>query len=171
MCCYAIFENKMHINIVGLISIIMAMRVVEKLLWWLVVDANNYIIFGSYFLIDLPVILLVAFRAPLSRFIEFKRFGEFDAQRYTITNADLVIGKVYMIYCLINLLALGENALRHLDDFGFDKSADATVWLYNHARVIWSSYEYVKYMLNMIEFIAILSTVSNYMRSPRFLKS
>lgn len=149
----------------------MAMRVIEMSLWFLIADANNYVIFGSYFLIDLPVILLVAFRAPLSRFIDHKRYGEFDPERYCITNADLVIGKVYMIYCLINFLALAENGLRHLGDFGFDSHSAIAVWLYNHARVIWIYYEYIKYPLNMLEFIAILSTASRYMRSPRFFKT
>jgi hypothetical protein len=172
-CGYAIFQNREHINIVGLIAIIMLMKVIELpvSMGWLLTSASNYTLFGSYFLIDLPVILLVALRVPLSRFIDYKRFGDFDKHRYKITNADLVIGKTYMMYCLINLLALIENSLRHLDDFGFDGQSNVALWLYQNARILWDHYEYLKHILNMSEFFIILTTVSNYMRSPHFLKS
>jgi hypothetical protein len=171
-CSYTIFLNREHINIVGLIAIIMLMKIVELPIGmgWLLPEASNYAIFASYFLIDLPVILLVALRVPLSRFIDYKRFGDFDEHRYKITNADLVVGKIYIIYCLINLLALIENGLRHLGDFGFDSQSNVALWLYSNARIIWDHYEYLKHILNMFEFFAILTTVSNYMRSAHFFK-
>jgi hypothetical protein len=169
-CCFVIYQNWQHVNIAGLVIIILVMKVVEMPLWHFVDKSNNYIVFASYFLIDLPVILLVTFRVQLSRFTEFRRFGHFDKTRYTITNADLIVGKIYILYCLINVLALVENGLRHLDDFGLDSQSSNAVWLYKNARVIWNNYEYIKHGINMIELIAILTTASNYMRSARILK-
>lgn len=170
-CGIVIFQNRHHANIAALILIILVMKILEMPLWYLVDKTNNYLVFSSYFLIDLPVILLVAFRVPLSRYIEYRRFGHFDKTRYTITNADLIVGKIYILYCLINLLALIENGLRHLDDFGFDSQSDTAVWLYHNARLIWNNYEYIKHGMNMVEFIAILTTASNYMRSGKVLRA
>ncbi|UAA40449.1 hypothetical protein KIH87_08985 [Paraneptunicella aestuarii] len=104
--------------------------------------------------------------------IEFKARGQLDdPDKYVVTNADLIVGKIYITYCIINLLALLEHSLRHLDHFGFPKDASYTVYLYENFRLIWGHYELVKHSLNIVEFMAVFSTISNYMRSERMLKA
>lgn len=104
--------------------------------------------------------------------MEYRRLGKLDdPERFIVTNADLLVGKIYITYCIINLLAIVEHAFRHLDDFGFPSDAEYTIFLFNNMRVIWDYYEYVKHSLNFIEFIAVFATVSSYMRSERILKA
>lgn len=89
-----------------------------------------------------------------------------DKGKYVITNADLFLGLLYSFYFVLNLLTLFEHSLRHLDDFGLTQSE----WLYEKARFFWNNYEHIKLPLNILEFLIILSTVKNYMRSERMLK-
>ncbi|MCY7294009.1 hypothetical protein [Alteromonas sp. a30] len=172
-CIYSIYQNRYHVNIVSLLTILLGVKTAELTILKLVLDtSSSYVIFSSFFLVDIPAIVLIALRVPLCRFIEFKRRGKLeDKNRFVVTNADLLVGKIYITYCIINLLALIEHAFRHLEDFGFPADAEYTIFLYENFRVIWSYYEYVKHTLNIIEFIAVFATISSYMRSERILKA
>ena len=172
-CCYSIFVNRAHVNIVSLLAILLLIKTAEfAILFFVTGTKSNYIIFSSFFLIDVPAIILIALRTPLCRMIEYKLTGSIkDADTYVVTNADLLVGKIYIIYCFINLLALIEHALRHLEHFGFPEDAPYTVYMYENFRLIWDNYEYLKHTLNFIEFVAVFATVSNYMRSERIFKA
>ena len=172
-CCYSIFLNRRHLNTVSLLAILLFVKLAELAVVSFVTQTNNnYVIFSSFFLIDIPAVILTALRVPACRMIEYQATNAIkDPDIYTITNADLIVGRIYIIYCFINLLALLEHALRHLEHFGFPVDAPYTIYLYENFRLIWENYEYLKHTLNLVEFIAVLATVSNYMRSARFLRA
>ncbi len=172
-CIYSIYQNRAYINIVSLLLILLGAKTGELAILELVRDTkSNYLIFSSFFLVDIPAIILIGLRVPLCRYMEYRRLGKLDdPERFIVTNADLLVGKIYITYCIINLLAIVEHAFRHLDDFGFPSDAEYTIFLFNNMRVIWDYYEYVKHSLNFIEFIAVFATVSSYMRSERILKA
>lgn len=83
----------------------------------------------------------------------------------------MLLGGVYTLYLLINLLALAEHIIRHLDDLGFPESAGYVSYLYENARFIYNVFPYLKHALNAVEFIAIWSTIVNYMRSDKVMHS
>ena len=171
-CIYSIYQNRAFINIVSLLCILLIVKLGELAILELVRDTkSNYLIFSSFFLVDVPAIVLIGLRVPLFRYLDYWRFGKerYEPDRFAVTNADLLVGKIYITYCIINLLALAEHALRHLDDFGFPPDAQYTIYLYQNLRLIYEHYEYLKHSLNFIEFIAVFATVSNYMRSERIL--
>lgn len=172
-CLYSILVNRTHVNIVALLSILLVFKVVEFGLLELTVHTrNSYIIYSIYFLVDIPVIIAIALRVHLFRYFDYKKNGQSpEPDKYLVTNADLIVGKIYIMYCLINFLALAEHALRHLEDFGFPEDASYTVYLYENARFIWSNFAFIKHFLNVLEFIAVFGTISNYMRSERMLKA
>lgn len=172
-CVYSIFQNRHYANIVSLLLILLSVKTAELTIMSLVAETNsNYVIFSSFFLVDVPAIILIALRVPICRYFDFKRKGVIDnGSKFVVTNADLLVGKIYITYCIINLLALVEHAFRHLEDFGFPADANYTIFLYENLRVIWENYEYIKHTLNIIEFIAVFATISNYMRSERVLQA
>lgn len=173
-CLYSIYQNRAFVNIVSLLCILLGVKLGELAILEFVRDTkSNYLIFSSFFLVDIPAIILIGLRVPLCRYIDYLRSGKelYDPDRFVVTNADLLVGKIYITYCIINLLALLEHAFRHLDDFGFPPDAQYTIYLFKNLRLIYEYYEYVKHSLNIIEFIAVFATVSNYMRSERILKA
>lgn len=172
-CVYSIYQNRTFVNIVSLLLILLGVKTAELAILELIRDTkSNYLIFSSFFLVDIPAIVLIGLRVPMCRYIEYRKRGKLeDPDRFVVTNADLLVGKIYITYCIINLLALVEHAFRHLDDFGFPADAGYTVFLFENFRVIWDYYEYVKHSLNFIEFVAVFATVSNYMRSERILNA
>lgn len=171
-CIYSIYQNRAFVNIVSLLCILLTVKLGELAILEFVKETkSNYLIFSSFFLVDIPAIVLIGLRVPLFRYLDYLRFGkeQYEPDRFVVTNADLLVGKIYITYVIINLLALAEHALRHLDDFGFPPDAQYTIYLYQNLRLIYEYYEYLKHSLNFIEFIAVFATVSNYMRSERIL--
>jgi len=57
----------------------------------------------------------------------------------------------------VNLLALAEHFLRHLDSFGLPVSNELTAFLFENARFIYHIFPYVKHTLNISEFLVIWS--------------
>lgn len=164
-CLYAIWQNKAYSNVVSLLFILLIFKVIELVVWGYIENSSIYAIHSFYLLLDIIVTLVVGFRPALCRQIDVWRTGGFDKARYVITNADLFVGVMYSFYALFNILMLIEHSLRHLEDFGLKPN----LWLFEHARFLWSNHAMIKLPLNIIEFIIIYSTVQRYMRSTRVL--
>lgn len=170
-CCYGIYKNRHHVNISSLLGVILCAKLSEILLYsgiGLMGTRNTYILLASDFLIDIPVVLLVLSRVLWLRAYDNSKYGTYCPDKYVPTNADLVIIKLYLIYILVNVLAIVEHSLRHLEYFGVPIDHHWTQYLYENARFIYNNIEYIKNMLNIAELVAILSTAERYMRSPRF---
>ena len=105
-CLYSIYQNRTYVNIVSLLLILLGVKTAELGILELIRDTkSNYLIFSSFFLVDIPAIILIGLRVPMCRFIEYRRLGRLDdPERYVVTNADLLVGKIYITYCIINCL-------------------------------------------------------------------
>ena len=169
LCLYLLIVNIRVVNIAGILLTILVFRVIQDLLLELGDLRNNYIIYSWYIVTDLAVIVFISTRVMWSRYLEEKLFGKYDKERYVITNANQYISFIYFVYILVSFLALIEHALRHLEHFGFDLDDPITVYLYENARYIFYSFPMVKHILNALEFVAVLATVTNYMKSQKVL--
>lgn len=166
-CLLMLYINRAFINITSLIAIITLGKLLEISIWSFIKFSDGYVIFSFYVFLDLFIAMAIAFRVSLMRQLELKFHGEFERDKYLITNADLFLGLLYSFYFLINLLTLLEHCLRHLDDFGLPYNE----WLYQNARFFYLNYEHIKLPLNILEFGIIIMTVQNYMRSERVVRT
>ena len=148
---------KDNINVVHLCGILLAVYLVETLLFKFVIVnqsdtlsdmAVNAIIFGAHFLIDLLLFVLVSLRAPFSR-SRLEAQGK-PTDHVFIYNAEFALTSLFVVFMAVDLLALGENFIRHLDDLGLSAELAQTFsgwnWLYY-------KYEYVKSMLLGLTFL------------------
>jgi len=160
VCLFALIYNWKIPNTASLITLLLIVKVIELTIYPLL-PLNVYIPQAFYLLLDLSVTIVIALRPAFCRYIELKVTGVCETQKYSITNADMLVGVIYFLYLFVSLLMIGEHLLRHLDHIGLEYSA----WLNEHARVIWNNHINIKMPLNILEFVAIITTTKAYMRT------
>jgi hypothetical protein len=155
------------INILSILVLIGGFKALEILLVPVVWEYSNYVIYSTWFLLDLILYVFIMYRAPAVRLL----VGTKNADDICFTNADLTLGWVHLLHCGASLLSLIEHSLRHLDDFGVPASIPLVQWLNSNAVVIYYSYKPFQVGLNIIEVSAVFATAGRYMRSARFLNA
>lgn len=163
---FAFLSNRYEPNIYSLLIILICIRALEILIWIVVgTHGNNaYIVFPTHVVLDSIALYAISVRNKVLAKWEFKLTGEITPHKYVFTNADYILSVIYKCYLLAAVLALGEHIIRHLDDFGLPSEWSVPDLLYIH-----SAYAPIKLTLNMLEYVAILSTAHRIMQSERYV--
>jgi len=98
----------------------------------------NAITFAIHFVTDLFLYVFVIFRAPLSRIILSAKGKSID--NIHMYQSEFAFLSLYVVLMLVDLAALLENFMRHLDELGFsieiaEKFANWTWLYYNYADI------------------------------------
>jgi hypothetical protein len=164
---FALGRTGWSLNIVSMLALIAVFKVAELLLLPVVWQYSNYVIYATWFTLDLLLYFCIIYRAPLMRTL----LPPEQAKEVCFTHADLTLGWVHLLHCGASLLSLFEHSLRHLDDFGVPVGWPVVAWLNAHAVVVYYMYMPFQVGLNFVEITAIFATASRYMQSPRFLRA
>ena len=151
--------NRRNINVVHLCALMLAVYLGEMLLFkYFIVTrsdtlsamAVNAIIFSVHFLVDLLLFFLVMLRAPFTR-------SRLAAQNKTydhifIYNAEFALTSLFVVFMAVDLLALGENFIRHLNELGVSPE---TARLFSGWNWLYYQYETIKSILLGMTFLLI----------------
>lgn len=155
VCLVVIWANKSNVNVTSLVAILVIVKFLESLIYPQLLP-NLYAVQSFYFISDSAVTLLIALRPAICRKIANSLYKHNQNDRFYVTQADMLVGAIYMLYLVVSLLSIGEHVLRHLDHIGLPYSA----WLNQHADFIWMNHTNIKLPLNMLEFVALLTTIN-----------
>ncbi|WDD99430.1 hypothetical protein [Thalassomonas actiniarum] len=151
--------NRHNVNIVHVCAALLAVYLIEMLIFEnLIVTKSesmsqvwvNAIIYTTHLVIDLVLFLLLAFRAPLTR-ARLQAQGKPYCHVFTY-NSEFALASLFVVFMLVDMLALAENFIRHLDEF--DLSAE-TVQIFSNWTLVFYSYVPVKSVLLGITFLLI----------------
>ncbi|WP_281558903.1 hypothetical protein [Thalassomonas sp. RHCl1] len=134
-------QYKNNDNVRHLCGIMLTVYLLQFLLFTFVIKTNsetlskmtvNTIIFGTHFLIDLVLYVLVSNRVHFTR-DRLKAKGK-PTDHVFIYRAEFALISVFALFMAVDLLALLENFIRHLDEFGVNaetaKMFSGWNWLY-----------------------------------------
>lgn len=153
--------NKDNINVVHLCGALLSVYIIEMLIFEYVVIIErgrmspmwlNATIYATHFLVDLVLFVVVTLRAPFTR-SRLESQGK-SSEHIFIYNSEFALTSLFLVFMLVDLLALGENFIRHLDEFGL--SADIAQ-IFSNWTAIYYSYTSVKFVLLGITFLLIWS--------------
>ena len=151
--------NRRNINVVHLCALMLAVCLGEVLLFEHVILTRsdtlsamqvNTIIFSLHFLADLLLFCLVMFRAPFTRSYLAARNKAYD--HVFIYNAEFALTSLFVVFMAVDLLALGENFIRHLDELGFSLE---TAQLFSGWNWVYYQYETIKSILLGMTFLLV----------------
>ncbi|WDE05073.1 hypothetical protein SG34_027865 [Thalassomonas viridans] len=154
-----IFMNRHNVNIVHVCAGLLVVYFIEMLIFEnLIVTKSaaisqvwvNAIIYTAHFVLDLMLFLLLTYRASFTR-ARLRAQGKPHAHVFTY-NSEFALTSLFVVFMLVDLLALGENFIRHLDEFGL--SAE-TVQRFANWTMVFYSYVPVKSVLLGITFLLI----------------
>ncbi|WDE10622.1 hypothetical protein [Thalassomonas haliotis] len=151
--------NRQNINVVHLCAALLAVYLGEMLVFEYFIETGsnslsavwvNAIIFLVHLLVDLLLFFLVVFRAPVTRRFLAARARPYD--HVFIYNAEFALSSLFVVFMAVDLLALGENFIRHLDEFGF---SPATAQFFSGWNWLYHQYEHIKFVLLGMTFLLI----------------
>ncbi|WP_281560821.1 hypothetical protein [Thalassomonas sp. RHCl1] len=160
-----IFMNRHNVNIVHVCACLLAVYFIEMLIFENLIMTKsatvsqvwiNAVIYSTHFAIDLTLFLLLAFRVPLTR-ARLQKQGKPYAHIFTY-NSEFALTSLFAVFMLVDLLALVENFIRHLDELGL--SAEA-VQIFSNWSLVFYSYIPVKSVLLGISFLLIWSMATS----------
>ncbi|WP_281561157.1 hypothetical protein [Thalassomonas sp. RHCl1] len=157
--------NRDNINVVHLCGALLVVYTAEMIIFhnFIVVESDtlsrmsiNAIIFSFHFIVDLVLFILVALRAPFTR-------GRLAAQGKShdhvfIYNSEFGLKALFVVFMIVDFLALAENFIRHLDEFGI--SPEIAEFFANWT-IIYYSYSPAKFVLLGITFLLIWSMTTD----------
>ncbi|NSY36509.1 hypothetical protein DS891_23780 [Pseudoalteromonas sp. JC28] len=120
---------------------------------------KNNRIFLIHLLIDITSFLLIAFRPMLSRNWLAKKGKE--TKEVLMTNADMALMTLFLLFIGVDSLALVENLIRNLDYLGVNEEFAKQFWGWD-----WVFYNYssMKSILLGLELLAVLSITTKVAR-------
>ncbi len=164
---FILLTNKNNPNIFHLCFGFMAVKIVEMIIIENILIPMysddtlssmrmNAIIFSLHFVTDLLFYLFVLFRAPLSRMVLLAKNKSTD--NIYMYQSEFAFMSLFVVLMFIDLAALLENFIRHLDEIGF--SAEIAEQFYDWT---WIYYHYsdIKSSLAGISFILLWSMISS----------
>ena len=153
--------NRHNINVVHLCGVMLAVYLGEMMIFDHVIVTSsetlsamwvNAIIFSAHLLVDLLLFFLVMFRAPFTRSLLAAQNK--PHHHIFIYNAEFALTSLFVVFMVVDLLALGENFIRHLDELGVSLKMAQTFSGWNW---IYYQYEHIKFVLLGITFLLIWS--------------
>ena len=151
--------NRGSANISSILALLLLARLLEiAIIPFFPQEAayQQYYFSALYLALDSLMVIALTLRPALFRWLEYKILGSYDPDRFKVTQADLLLINIYLFYILIGVIMTVEYVLRHLDHIGLPYNQ----WLYENVRWFWYSYEYIKGFFNILEFVALLTTIN-----------
>jgi len=141
------YQYRDDINIRHLCGIMLGVTLVEVILFefFIVTDSEtmssmavNAIIFGTHFALDLAMFILISNRVQFTRGrLEAKGKPTDDVFLYS---TEFALTSLFIVFMAVDLLALFENFIRHLDKFGVNaeiaKMFSGWDWLFYQYKYI-----------------------------------
>ncbi|WDE09121.1 hypothetical protein SG34_030610 [Thalassomonas viridans] len=145
----AMLMNRHDINIVYLCTGFIIVKIIERALFTLAIEPGfsdvytdetkstvwlGAVTFATHFIIDLILFYMVLLRAPFTRARLAARNKPTDKIR--MYKAEVAFASLFSVFMFIDLLALVENFIRHLDAIGFSMEVaqkfSGWTWVYYH---------------------------------------
>ncbi|WP_281557796.1 hypothetical protein [Thalassomonas sp. RHCl1] len=162
--------NRDNINVVHLCGALLIVYVIEMLVFQnLIVTqsdtmsnmAVNAIIFSFNFVTDLVLFFLLILRAPFTR-ARLESQGKPTDHIYKY-NAEMALASLMTLFMVVDLMALGENFLRHLPEFGI---TGPVAEFFSTWTLAYDQYENVKFTLLGLTFLLVWLMASNLGQQP-----
>ena len=169
---YAAFLGRFNPNILSLCLGLLGFIIIERIIFLFVSKNNtplvwtNHIIFSIHFAMDLGCIFFLIYRGVLCRWLY--RNYLYTVQKFHLTNADISMLLVMVLFLLVDLAAMAENLLRNLEHLGVSEELAKPLWELN-----WIFYHYpeLKASIMGLQFLVLWSTVTKMARQQsRFLR-
>lgn len=155
---FALFINRHHINIVGLINIILLVRTADYVIWMIWGSYNAYHVYPVQIALDILTIYLISKRWE----IYLRLNPTAKPNEIVFTHADYFLKRLYQVHIAVTLSALIEHLLRHPYDLGLPQD-----WAMPNADFIYNHIIEAKFTLNILEFVLILSMAHATMRKAK----
>lgn len=155
---FALVVNRHHINIVGLINIVLIVRTIEYVTWLIWDTYNAYHVYPVQITLDILTIYLIGKRWE----IFLRLHPATKPSEIVFTHADYFLKRLYQVHIAVTLSALLEHLLRHPYDLGLPES-----WAMPDADFIYNHIIKAKFILNILEFVLILSMAHAAMRKSK----
>ncbi|WDE10765.1 hypothetical protein [Thalassomonas haliotis] len=164
------FKSQDNINVVHLCGALLAVYVLEMLIFhnFIVTESDvlsdmaiNAIIFAFHFAVDLVIFFLLILRAPFTR-ARLESQGKPTDHIYKY-NAEMALTSLMTLFMVVDLMALGENFLRHLPEFGI---TGPVAEFFSTWRLAYDQYENVKFTLLGLTFLLVWLMASNLGQQP-----
>jgi len=157
----AIALNQKEPNIVHLCAGLFLLAVIERLVFLIVpvtgspqVWVNNRI-YVLHLLFDIAFFTFLIYRGTISRALYTKLHRSTEGLH--LTNADISLFGVAILFIFVDLAATIENLLRNLDYLGFSEEVAKPLWELNW---IFYNYSQMKMLLLGLQFLVLWSTLS-----------
>ena len=154
--------NRHYPNIYGLLLIILLVRGMETLFWLLIEGNSAYIVYPVQMALDALVIALIHYRWRIHVYLN----KNLKINQIVFTNADYHLSQVYVAYGLIAFMALIEHIIRHPYDIGLPMSWSVPDLLY-----VYYAIDYVRLVLEILQYVIILFFAHSYLSSPKNMKA
>lgn len=158
----AFVVNRHYPNIYGLLIIILLVRVMETLFWLLIEGNSAYIVYPVQLALDTMVIMLVHYRWRIHLYLN----KNLNIDQIVFTNADYHLAQVYIAYGVLAFVALVEHIIRHPYDIGLPTS-----WSLPDLLYIYYAIDYVRLVLEILQYAIILFFAHRYLSSPKNIKA
>lgn len=143
---FYVLIRKHDINTVTLVLIVMLIRLSDSVLFFDYEDFNGYVFYSTLVLINLFGVGLIWFRPWL-----VSNFGPNFVRNHNglaVTHQDLMMGFLFSVQALFQLLALLEHVSRHFDDIGLGGIFDVHWWR-EHSLFIYTRYEMGQFVFSV----------------------
>jgi len=114
----------------------------------------NLTIFSIHLIVDIVLFVFVLFRAPLSRLILLAKNK--SVEHIFMCQSEVAFMSLFIVFMLVDLAAIIENFMRHLDEMGFAIETAETfsswTWIFYH-------YSDIKSLLTGMSFILIWTMI------------
>ncbi|WMN60691.1 hypothetical protein NI389_05105 [Pseudoalteromonas xiamenensis] len=154
--------NKDEFNFTYLIKVIIAFTIVESLLGLTIFKLithkpgfiQNSIIFTSHLIIDILIAYFISNRKSIC--LKYIKNISIETKKEIFEKSllDAPLLGVYLLFCIVDTLALLENLLRHLDKIGFPAEAASK---FSDFQFLYNNYEYIKYALLSLVLLLFIS--------------
>ncbi|WDE06125.1 hypothetical protein SG34_004120 [Thalassomonas viridans] len=153
------WKSRDNINVVHVCGVLLIVYLAEMLIFenFIVTKSEtlssmavNAIIFATHFIVDLVLFFLLILRAPFTR-------GRLEAQGKPTDhiykyNAEMALTSLMSLFMVVDLIALVENFLRHLDEFGI---TGPVAEFFSSWTLAYDQYENVKFVLLGLTFLLV----------------
>ena len=158
-------KSRENINVVHVCGVLLVVYTTEMIIFenFIVTSSEtmssmtiNAIIFATHFIVDLVLFILLILRAPYTR-AKLEAQGKPTDHIYKY-NAEMALTSLMSLFMVVDLIALVENFLRHLDKFGITGSVTE---FFSSWTLAYDQYTNVKFALLGLTFLLVWLMASN----------
>jgi hypothetical protein len=118
---------------------------------------KNTIIYSTYLAFDIVALFAVMFRPALSRTFMQDRKSEIH-----ITKAEVLLISVYVLFIIVNVLALGENFIRNLEHMGISEEVAKQFWSWDWVYYNFSTMKRFVLALQLFSILLLVREAKEY---------